>query len=181
MRNFIGLYIVLAFLAGCATPLSRATVAANGVAAFAEAAHEVLAEGYEAEQTACVATNTTREAAEDCVHVVRGKYASAWSAYRQLRRMWLVVASAIEGAKLGGKSISDRRSVQMIGGLLAAQNFFSKSIGVLGYDAGLDMDNAFCGVCSGPGCASACGARGELRGGEPRAAGPATGASAGAN
>ena len=133
--SFIGKLMLLIGLAlivaGCLpSQVQVAAKTANTIADFADAAESVLAARYKAEQVDCVETAPSRDDAEFCVDDVRKRYAPAWKYYNGLRRAWLMLASAIQSAKLINDP-NDPRLLPAIAELAEAQKGFSSMANAL--------------------------------------------------
>lgn len=117
----VGLALIVA---GCLpSQVKTATLTANSIAAFADATHDVLAFQYKSEQEDCVHSATEKAQAVACVTDVRKRYAPAWSYYKKLRRAWIMLASAIQSAKII-KDPNDPRIIPALADVVKAQDGF---------------------------------------------------------
>lgn len=109
---------------GCLpSQLKTATLAANSIATFADATHDVLAFQYQSEQEECVHDATEKVQAIACVAAVRKKYAPAWDYYKKLRRAWIMLGSAIQAAKIMNDP-NDPRLVPALAEVIRAHDGF---------------------------------------------------------
>jgi hypothetical protein len=132
MGKFILLIGVLLIVAGCLpSQLKAATVTANSIAEFADATHDALAFSYKLEQEECVHDAKEKSEAVSCVASVREKYKAAWSYYRSLRRSWILLASAIQSAKLINDP-NDPRLAPALAALIEANKGFDDVSNALG-------------------------------------------------
>jgi len=124
MGKFILLIGILLIAAGCLpSQIKAATLTANSISTFADATHEVLSFNYQQDQEECVNKAKEKEEAVACVTEVRKKYKPAWAYYRSLRTSWLILASAIQTAKLI-KSPNDDRLAPAVANLIESHDGF---------------------------------------------------------
>ena len=124
----IGLALIAA---GCLpSQVQAATKTANTIADFADAAEAVLSARYKSDQEDCVQSAPARAVAESCITDVRERYAPAWKYYNNLRRAWLMLASAIQSAKLISDP-NDPRLLPAAAELAKAQRGFEDLAGAI--------------------------------------------------
>ena len=127
IRAFV-IALLLLFASGCASARDRTVAAMNGVATFADGAHDYVADEYEQALKDCVKFADTKPKALSCGADVDRKFEKRWKAYRFLRSTWLAVAAAIHAAELSEGGLNEAEALQLLSQLSAAVTQFKEAM-----------------------------------------------------
>lgn len=125
-------WLLLLFVAplifGCATVRDRAVASMNGVATFADGAHDHLADRYKAALKSCVDRADTKPKALSCGKDVDERFDPMWTAYRVVRSLWVLLAATINAADLAGEDLDELDVLAMLVKLGGAVNDFRAAL-----------------------------------------------------
>lgn len=128
MLRWIWLIVLAFFVSGCASARDRTVAAMNGVATFADGAHDYVADEYEQALKDCIKFADTKPKALSCGADVDRKFEKRWKAYRFLRSTWLAVAAAIHAAELSEGGLNEAEALQLLSQLSAAVTQFKEAM-----------------------------------------------------